>query len=215
MSMSVMNEHTRTKRFSTVRLRDGYDMGEVDQFIEELEQSSKSLESQKGVLEQANLILRSELAAATARIQALEEEQGRAPAPAEPIVQAAPDAAVTASRSATRLLEMAARDAETLMVEARDEAEQTLAGARAQAEETVATARAEAEQLTWASMVEAQAREEALEARLAEIGAEVDRLVDFERGSRTELVSFFTRQLEALGDPVMGRSADAHGSAGE
>ena len=170
-----MNEQVRTKRFATVKLRDGYDMGEVDQFIDELELSVRSLESQKAVLEQANLILRSELATANARMLAAEEELGRL-SDAEPTVEPideAPDAAVTASRSATRLLEMAAREAEALVAEAREEAERL-----------VGRAQVEAEQLTWASMIEAQEREEALQARLGEVDAEVNRLVELGHSSR-------------------------------
>ncbi|KWU53201.1 hypothetical protein AWX17_27415 [Priestia megaterium] len=64
--MPLTPEDVREKRFTAVRLREGYDMGEVDQFLDEVEAELERLLAE-------NAELRSKL----------EAGGGAAPAPAE------------------------------------------------------------------------------------------------------------------------------------
>src|SRR5690242_21771813 len=64
--MPLTPEDVSNKRFTPVRLREGYDMGEVDQFLDEVE-------SELARLTKENDVLRAKLAAG-----------GGAPAPAAP-----------------------------------------------------------------------------------------------------------------------------------
>ena len=66
--MPLTPEDVSNKRFTPVRLREGYDMGEVDQFLDEVE-------AELARLTKENEELRAKLAAAQA---------GMAPAPSRP-----------------------------------------------------------------------------------------------------------------------------------
>lgn len=196
------NEQVKTKRFTTVKLRDGYDMGEVDRFLDDLERTSHELELKRSALEEANEMLHAELARARDRVRVVEAELAEARAaaaaaaedavqpvePVAPVVQVVPaveDAARTASFSATRLLEIASREADALVDGAREEAGQVLAEARAEADRVTQAGRAEAERVARASWAEAQAREE-----------ELDNLAEEQRVSLGRLRAEALRELE-------------------
>src|SRR5690348_15501140 len=130
--MPLTPEDVSNKRFTPVRLREGYDMGEVDQFLDEVE-------AELARLTRENDDLRSKLAAA--------QQGGAAPAPAaepepevarqpepEPVRQPEPEPAAPvetikvttvadASSAAARLLEIATRNADELVSEAKDSAD--------------------------------------------------------------------------------------------
>src|SRR5690349_153827 len=129
--MPLTPEDVSNKRFTPVRLREGYDMGEVDQFLDEVE-------AELARLTKENDDLRSKLAAAqtggssfqdnppTAQTPAVQErapEPEPAPEPPtpEPVAAAAAPAAQEvirvetvpqASNAAARLLEIATRNAD-------------------------------------------------------------------------------------------------------
>ena len=173
--MPLTPEDVSNKRFTPVRLREGYDMGEVDQFLDEVE-------AELARLTKENDDLRSKLSAAqsgspaasTAAVpvqKAPEPEPQKAPEPEpepEPVKQA-PAAAVAAaasagpetirvetvpqaSNAAARLLEIAARNADELVDEAKNEADKIVGEARTKAE------RMESESKTKADRLEADAR---------------------------------------------------------
>ena len=172
--MPLTPEDVSNKRFTPVRLREGYDMGEVDQFLDEVE-------AELARLTKENDDLRSKLASAQSGSQggaassspaetapqpvvvekAPEPEPVReAPAPA-PV--AAPAAAVApetirvetvpqASNAAARLLEIATRNADELVDDAKNQADKIIGEARTKAE------RLEHESKTKADRVESDAR---------------------------------------------------------
>src|SRR4051794_35201691 len=143
-NMPLTPEDVSNKRFTPVRLREGYDMGEVDQFLDEVE-------AELARLTRENDDLRAKLAAAqtgggssfqdnppTAQTpavpeQAPEPEPAPAPPPPEPVAEPVAAAAAPqtirvetvpeASNAAARLLEIATRNADELVEQAKDEAD--------------------------------------------------------------------------------------------
>ena len=175
--MPLTPEDVSNKRFTPVRLREGYDMGEVDQFLDEVE-------AELARLTKENEDLRSKLSAAqsgasTTQTRATdpapvpvpvaapepvkEEKPAPAPAPvAVPAPVAAPVAGVEtirvetvpqASNAAARLLELATRNADELVDEAKNEADKIVGSARTKAE------RLEAESKSKSDRLEADARQ--------------------------------------------------------
>ncbi|WP_107774571.1 DivIVA domain-containing protein [Nocardioides sediminis] len=217
--MPLTPEDVSNKRFTPVRLREGYDMGEVDQFLDEVE-------AELARLTKENDDLRSKLSAAQtgsapAPVRAPEPEPAKVeekPAPAPtPVPAAAPTGVETirvetvpeASNAAARLLELATRNADELVDEAKNEADKIVGAARTKAE------RLEAESKTKADRLEADARQRSqmldsetaerrqqmfgdLEKERDKLSSEVETLRSFEREYRSRLKSYFTQQLEAL-----------------
>jgi DivIVA domain-containing protein len=171
--MPLTAEDVSNKRFTPVRLREGYDMGEVDQFLDEVQ-----LEIER--LNRENNDLRSKLAAAQngamSSAPPMYEEPARefysAPAPVftpepepepmpEPVSYAPPvqsyesvraETVHDASSHAARLLEVASKAADNAVEEAKNEADRIVSEARTKAE------RLELESRTLADRAEAEAR---------------------------------------------------------
>lgn len=229
--MPLTPEDVSNKRFTPVRLREGYDMGEVDQFLDEVE-------AELARLTKENDDLRAKLSAAqgagiAAPAPAPAPEPVKAP---EPVVEAAPAAAAAvtgavetirvetvpeASNAAARLLELATRNHDALIEQAKEDADKIVGEARTKAE------RLETESKTRADKVESDARTRAtmldsetaarrqemfgeLEKERDKLSAEVERLRSFEREYRSRLKSYFSQQLEALGAsaPETGTGSD-------
>ena len=222
--MPLTPEDVSNKRFTPVRLREGYDMGEVDQFLDEVE-------AELARLTQENNELRSKLAAAqsgapVAFEKPVEQKQPEPEPepepepqrqPEQPAAAAAASSAETirvetvpeASNAAARLLEIATRNADELVAEAKDEADRIVGEARTKAERLDAESKGRADRLE----ADARRRAEMLDGETAErrqqmfgeleqerdkLKAEVENLRSFEREYRARLRSYFTQQLEAL-----------------
>jgi DivIVA domain-containing protein len=174
--MPLTPEDVSNKRFTPVRLREGYDMGEVDQFLDEVE-------AELARLTRENDDLRSKLSAAQsgaseAPAAAAPEPPAATPEPEPEPVAAAPEPEPTptvqapamgsiapagvetirvetvgeASNAAARLLELASRNADQLVDDAKGEADKIIGEARTKAE------RLESEAKTNADKMEADAR---------------------------------------------------------
>lgn len=225
--MPLTPEDVSNKRFTPVRLREGYDMGEVDQFLDEVE-------AELARLTKENEDLRSQLAAAqsgsssagpTAEAPAgvakpepkpetePEPERVRAPAPAAPV--AAPIETVRvetvpqASNAAARLLEIATQNADQLVDEAKNEADGIVGEAKTKSERLVGEAKTKADKLeadarSRSQMLDSETSERrtqmfgALELERDKLNGEVENLRSFEREYRSRLKSYFGQQLEAL-----------------
>src|ERR687895_59551 len=141
--MPLTPEDVRNKRFTPVRLREGYDMGEVDQFLDEVESELERLHHE-------NDDLRQKLAAAQrgdgmSYPQPVKEQ---APEPIhQPMPQAGPSSVAEASSAAARLLEIATQNADQLDAESKEQANRILADARARAERMENEARGMASRL--------------------------------------------------------------------
>jgi DivIVA domain-containing protein len=196
--MPLTPEDVRNKRFTPVRLREGYDMGEVDQFLDEVEAELERLTVE-------NEELRAKVAAAstgepTGLIPAISQPAPavQQPAPAvqeyytpppppverapEPAPVAAPVAAVApvpsmgdASSAAARLLEIASANADQLMEAAKDEADRIVGEARTKAERLTNEARGKADRLETDARIRAQKLDEETNERRSQAVATIER----------------------------------------
>jgi DivIVA domain-containing protein len=227
--MPLTPEDVSNKRFTPVRLREGYDMGEVDQFLDEVE-------AELARLTKENDDLRSKLSSAqssggvteTAPQPVVQEkapepepepEPVAAPAPVAapvPVVSASPvetirvETVPQASNAAARLLEIATRNADELVEEAKNEADKIVGEARTKAERLESESKVKADRLesdarTRAQMLDSETAERRrqmfgdLEKERDKLNLDVENLRSFEREYRSRLKSYFSQQLEALG----------------
>jgi DivIVA domain-containing protein len=225
--MPLTPEDVSNKRFTPVRLREGYDMGEVDQFLDEVE-------AELARLTKENDDLRSKLSAAQSGApvpapaptpEPVVEKKPEpepvpvpvaAPAPAAPApVAASPmetirvETVPQASNAAARLLEIATRNADELVEDAKNEADKIISEARTKSERLDNESRTKADRLeadarTRAQMLDSETAERRrqmfgdLEKERDKLNGEVENLRSFEREYRSRLKSYFTQQLEAL-----------------
>ena len=225
--MPLTPEDVRNKRFTPVRLREGYDMGEVDQFLDEVEAELERLTVE-------NEELRAKVAAAstgeaTGIIPAVTQpapavETFRAPEPEpepepEPALLTpvpAPAAPVTAaptigdaSAAAARLLEIASSNADQLMDQAKEEADRIVGEARAKAERITNEARGKADRLETDARIRAQKLDDetnerrqaavaTIERERYELQREIEHLRAYEREYRARLKNYFQSQLDQL-----------------
>jgi DivIVA domain-containing protein len=183
--MPLTPEDVSNKRFTPVRLREGYDMGEVDQFLDEVE-------AELARLTKENEDLRAKLSSAQAGGAVVAPEPVKAPEPPkeekapepEPEPVRAPEPAVVAaavspaapvetikvetvpqaSNAAARLLEIATRNADELVDEAKNEADRIVGEARTKAERLESESKAKADRLE----ADARARAEMLDSETAD-----------------------------------------------
>ena len=168
-------EDVSNKRFTPVRLREGYDMGEVDQFLDEVE-------AELARLTKENDDLRAKLSAA--QTGAAWRRAGRHPAdaggpggraragaragPEEPCRRRGPEppdeTVPEASNAAARLLEIATRNADELVDEAKNEADKILGEARTKAERLDSESKMKADRLE----ADARTRAQMLDSETAE-----------------------------------------------
>ena len=224
--MPLTPEDVRNKRFTPVRLREGYDMGEVDQFLDEVEAELERLTVE-------NEELRAKVAAAstgeaTGIIPAVTPpapaiETVREPEP-EPELEPEPEPALLspvptrsasaptigdASAAAARLLEIASSNADQLMDQAKEEADRIVGEARAKAERITNEARGKADRLETDARIRAQKLDDetnerrqaavaTIERERYELQREIEHLRAYEREYRARLKNYFQSQLDQL-----------------
>jgi len=213
--MPLTPEDVSNKRFTPVRLREGYDMGEVDQFLDEVE-------AELARLTRENEDLRSKLSAAQqggsapAPVQQkapepvkAPEPEPAAPAPAAPTETIKVATVADASSAAARLLEIATRNADELVGDAKNQADKIVGEARTKAERLESESKVKADRLesdarTRSQMLDSETAERRqqlfgdLEKEKDKLNAEVENLRSFEREYRSRLKSYFQQQLAAL-----------------
>jgi DivIVA domain-containing protein len=220
--MPLTPEDVSNKRFTPVRLREGYDMGEVDQFLDEVE-------AELGRLTKENDDLRAKLSAAQSgdtTAAAAPPVPQKAPEPPKPEPKPEPKAPMRASaessvetirvetvpeasNAAARLLEIATRNADELVEEAKNEADRIVGEARTKAERLDSESkgkadRIEAEARSRAQMLDSETAERRqqlfgeLEKQRDKLNSDVENLRSFEREYRSRLKSYFVQQLEVL-----------------
>ncbi|MGZ6678319.1 MAG: DivIVA domain-containing protein [Nocardioides sp.] len=234
--MPLTPEDVSNKRFTPVRLREGYDMGEVDQFLDEVE-------AELARLTKENDDLRAKLSAAQSPGGASAPVETPAPAPVvektpepepTPAPVAAPVAAAPAagaietirvetvpeaSNAAARLLELATRNHDALIDQAKNDADKIVGEARTKAERLESESKEKADKMesdarTRASMLDSEtaARRQQLfgdlEREKDKLTTEVEGLRSFEREYRSRLKSYFTQQLEALNTAPEGQGGE-------
>jgi DivIVA domain-containing protein len=183
--MPLTPEDVSNKRFTPVRLREGYDMGEVDQFLDEVE-------AELARLTRENDDLRAKLSAAQSGVaDTAPAPMPEAPAPepvaARPEPEPEPEPTPTmqtpaagavaagvetirvetvgdASNAAARLLELASRNADQLVEDAKSEADKIIGEARTKAERLEGESKSNADKLE----ADARGRAQSLDAETAE-----------------------------------------------
>jgi DivIVA domain-containing protein len=219
--MPLSPDDVSNKRFTPVRLREGYDMGEVDQFLDEVESELARLTKENEELRSAlsrgeggGASLTAVAASAPERDGSESEpahQDGSVPGTTTPAESIRVETVPQASHAAARLLEIATRNADQLVDEARSDADKILTDARSEAERLEAEARStsdkvEADARSRAQLLDSETTERrtalfgALEAERGRLNNEVENLRSFEREYRSRLKSYFTQQLEALED---------------
>ena len=220
--MPLTPEDVSNKRFTAVRLREGYDMGEVDAFLDEVEAELIRLDRENSELRTKLEAAQGGQAGATTTVGT----DGAAPAaPAAAAPAAAQDAVpgeeatvtsldkpgvetirvsttAEASAAATRLLELATRSADELLAEARSQADGIVTTARTDAERLEQEARGRVEQLDVETTQRREQLFSALERDRSTLAGEVESLRAFEREYRAELKDYFAKQLDALEHPL-------------
>jgi DivIVA domain-containing protein len=224
--MPLTPEDVSNKRFTPVRLREGYDMGEVDQFLDEVE-------AELARLTKENDDLRSKLSSAQSGSLTPSETYSppveRQPEP-EPVATPVPAAEAPqtirvetvpeASNAAARLLEIATKNADELVEDAKNQADKIVGEARTKAERLENESKGKADRLE----SDARARSQMLDAETSErraqlfgdlekerdkLNLDVENLRSFEREYRSRLKTYFTQQLEALnGSPESPAPSD-------
>lgn len=217
--MPLTPEDVSNKRFTPVRLREGYDMGEVDQFLDEVEAELDRLNKENNDLRAKLSAAQSGAAQAASLPPAPVFEKAPEPIapPAPPPAPVAPAPAqefkvstvADASSAAARLLEIATRNADELVGDAKDEADKIVGAARTKAERLEAETKAKTDRLESDARTRAAMLDSETEARRKEIfgnlekekdnlNSEIEGLRSFEREYRSRLKSYFSQQLEAL-----------------
>jgi len=223
---SLTPEDVETKTFTPVRLREGYDMAEVDHFLDEVVATLRKLDADTERL-------RREAARNSPGLGTPPDGQfGSAPTAAAPAVEA-PDtdgraqgarmSATEATTAAVRVLQMAQDEAERTRAEAAGASQDLLGEARARAAELEEQARERAARVTTESEQRAGELDEltrsrrvemfsALEAERARLSTDVDGLGAFEREYRSRLRTYLTEQISRL-DAERSPAADIPGDA--
>ncbi|KAA1378688.1 DivIVA domain-containing protein [Aeromicrobium fastidiosum] len=199
--MPLTPEDVRNKRFTPVRLREGYDMGEVDQFLDEVEAELERLTVENeelrakvaaastgeptGLIPALSSPAPAAQAAPTPAVQepvkveptpAPEPEPAPVPVAAAPAPVAAPRPSMgDASSAAARLLEIASTNADQLMDAAKEEADRMVGEARAKAERITNEARGKADRLETDARIRAQKLDEETNERRTAAVATIER----------------------------------------
>ncbi len=206
--MALSPEDVQNKLFTTVRLREGYETTEVDEFLEEVEAELNRLLKE-------NDELRVKVAADGADGDAAPVETKRprgaavtTPTPAKPpevVVRKGDDIGAAAAK----VLNMAQRTADDVVSEAREEADKLLVDAKSTADHLTTDARVKADEVDRETRERTTALEQQLdEQRETALGSvqeeksrlerEVETLRSFEREYRGRLRTFLEGQLQQL-----------------
>jgi DivIVA domain-containing protein len=234
--MPLTPEDVSNKRFTPVRLREGYDMGEVDQFLDEVE-------AELARLTRENDDLRSKLAAAqtgggssfqdnpptaqTPAVQESEPEPEPEPAPPppaapEPVVAAAAAApqmirvetVPQASNAAARLLEIATRNADELVDQAKDEADKIIGEARTKSERLESDAKVKADRLESDARTRAQMLDSETAERRQQMFGELERERD-KLNNEVETLRAFEREYRSRLKSYFSQQLEALSGPGE
>jgi DivIVA domain-containing protein len=207
--MPLTPEDVHKKTFTPVRLREGYDMGEVDQFLDEVEAELTRLhrdcDDLRARLDTTTVGPETGSSADPAGEATTTEAARTSELAALPVVRTAPEA----STAAARLLEIATKNAEQLISEAQSQADEIVGSARTTAEHLEGEANSKAEQLSAEAKARAQGWETELTAKREQALGELERdkeslaralddLRAFEQEYRARLRTFFQSQLRLL-----------------
>ncbi|MED7954627.1 DivIVA domain-containing protein [Streptomyces sp. BE303] len=197
MPLTLAELHART--FSTVRLRQGYDEGEVDEFLDRAEAELVRLSNE-------NEHLRAAIAAALLRPAATAASTGT-PGRVLPSPRQTERRAPNGAEEAARALELAQRIADRAVEGAHAEARSVIAAARARAEAVEGAARDGAHALEHDTRAWIQEVIGGLEATRSALEAGIQGLRSFESEQHHRRRSYLEQQLRRLRPPTGDGSA--------
>ncbi|MFC9329183.1 DivIVA domain-containing protein [Kitasatospora sp. NPDC057015] len=204
--MTLTVDDVRTKQFTIVRLREGYAVKEVNDFLDRVEAALSRLTRENETL-RAELIARQSAQRKVQPLRAVPVDPVAGPraAPAPPLwpPRHEPDA-----RGAARLLELAQRVADGVTEAARREAEAVVGEARGRAGGIERAARSRAEALERDAWDRHRSAIGALESARSALQSRINALDSFEQEYRIRLKSYVGLQLMLLEAPVNGPSVD-------
>jgi DivIVA domain-containing protein len=225
--MTLTLDDVRNKRFRMAR-KSGYEVLEVDEFVDEVEESfAQLLEENQNLKKQVQALKAAPPVAGPPSRTIAPPPTVQAPAPRQPAPPPAPMSGpivVTtgkeASAAVVRLVEMSTEQAERLVREASDDANrireeanrtahQLTTDARTRAERVESEARVNAERLQADAHSRAEKLDREIEGRRGEMFGDLERqrddltaavgaLRNFEAAYRTNLTSHLRRQIETL-----------------
>ena len=227
--MTLTPEDVANKQFSSVRLREGYDMEEVDQFLDEVEQELARLlrenddlrgrlaaaeravsESERKVSEAEGRAIEAERRAVQAERQvaevAMEAPPLQAPmeATAEPLAVPEPQPLAVPEPVATGETVRPTEAAAGILALAQRTAEEYVNEARAEADRMLGEARTRAEEITREAEETRRSTIGSLEREKSEIEGKIAELKTFEREYRSRLRSYLEGQLRELDEQSGG-----------
>ena len=201
--MPLTPEDVSNKRFTPVRLREGYDMGEVDQFLDEVEAELARLTKENDDLRNKLSAAQTSGGAAGFEPQATQQAPAVQEAEPEPEPQPEPEpeqvvaaaaavaapepvapapqetikvvTAAEASSAALRLLELATKNADEVVAEAKQEAEGIVGSARTEAERLQAETKAAADALEAEARTRAQNLDQETDAKRSELLGDMEK----------------------------------------
>lgn len=207
--MPLTPEDVQNKEFTTVRLREGYDMQEVDEFLDEVE-------AELSRMQRENDELRDKLSAVTrgggiaASAEPLAPSRQLEPAPVTPPPSAIqPSSGGQQSEAATKVLALAQKTADELVADAKGEAERLMADARSRSEKLDSETKAKAAKMEQDARQRAESIDQEvqkrraqafgkLDAERADLERELETLRSFEREYRSRLKSYLENELRKL-----------------
>jgi DivIVA domain-containing protein len=196
-------EDILNKKFAATKFREGYDVEEVDDFLDEVVRTLSAVQEE-------NEELRSKLAAAERRVAELSRSDAAAaaaPAPiaASPVAPSAPAPKTAEPESATGMLQLAQKLHDDYVRSGQEEGDRLISEAKAEGSRIVR----EAEETSHRTLSQLEQERSLLERK-------IDELRLFERDYRTRLKSFLQNllgDLDARGSALPARNSQAQGSS--
>jgi DivIVA domain-containing protein len=202
--MTLSLDDVRNKRFRMAR-KSGYEVLEVDEFVDEVEESfAQLIEENQNLKKQVDSLKSSPAPAPAAQAESAAPRPAATPAPAPtPAPAAAPPAgerivvttAKEASTAVVRLVEMSTEQAERLVAEATDDANRIREEANRTAHQVTTDARTRAERVE----SEARVNAERLQADATSRAEKLDKEID---GRRTDMFGDLEKQRDELTSTV-------------
>lgn len=206
--MALSPEDVQNKLFTTVRLREGYEQAEVDEFLDEVEAELTRLLKENDDLRTKLAEAGGDDAAAPVEAKPTKGAAATTPSPVKPqevVVRKGDDIGAAAAR----VLNMAQRTADDVVSEAREEADKLLDDAKSTADHLTTDARVKADEVDRETRERTTALEQQLEEeRRTALGSlqeeksrlerEIETLRSFEREYRGRLRTFLEGQLSQL-----------------
>jgi DivIVA domain-containing protein len=225
--MTLTHDDVRNKRFRMAP-ESGYDVLEVDEFVDAVEESlAQLLEENRNLTKQIETLksaapVPARASGPVAQAPTVQPPAPRQPAPVQPsgsgtiVVTTGKEASAAVVRlvelsteQAERLVEEASEDANRIREEANRTAHQLTTDARTRAERVHSEARVKAERLKADAVSRAEKLDREIESRRGEMFGDLEKqrddltaavgaLRDFEAAYRANLTSHFRKQIESL-----------------